>query len=127
MNYINEYNSPLDNNDFLEYTEGLIDENYEYTEGLIDENYEYTEGLIDENYESYDYYEDFMEVINIKTLNEKYPLINWKLYFEKRFESIGIEIPINDESLISEEKNFKYLYKYLEEIDRNDLVYYIEL
>ena len=104
INYINNYDSPLDNNDFLEYTEGLLDENYE----------------------SYDYYKDSIEVINIKTLNEKYPLINWKLYFEKRFESIGIEIPINDESLISAEKDFKYIYKCLEEIDKNDLIYYIE-
>jgi len=106
MNYINDYDDSLDKRDISEYTDGLMDENYE--------GYEY------------DDYDDSNEIINIKTLNEKYPLINWKLYFEKRFESLGIEIPINDESIISEEKDFKYVYKCLEEIDKNDLIYYIE-
>jgi len=68
INYINDYDESLDNNDVFEYTEGLIDENYE----------------------NYDNYENSNEIIDIKTLNEKYPLINWKLYFEKLFGYYGI-------------------------------------
>ena len=127
-NYINDYDSSLDNNDFLEYTDGL-DENYENYindyDGSLDNNdiLEYTDGLTDENYENYSSYN---EIINIKTLNEKYPLINWKLYFEKIFEFLDIEIPIDYESIISAENDFKYEYRCLEEIDKNDLIYYIE-
>jgi len=107
INYINDYDESLDNNDVFEYTEGLIDENYE-------------------NYDDYDNYENSDEIINIKTLNEKYPLINWKLYFEKLFGYYGIEISISDELMVSVENDFIYLHKFFEEINNNDLMNYIE-
>eukprot|EP00833_Pecoramyces_ruminatium_P017228 jgi/Orpsp1_1/1191260/evm.model.d7180000084513.1 len=66
-------------------------------------------------------------ITNIKSFNEKYPLINWKLYLEKRFELFNIETQITEESsLIKEDNDFKYLYKYLNEINNNDLANYIE-
>jgi len=104
INYINDYDESLDNNDVFEYTEGLIDENYE----------------------NYDNYENSNEIIDIKTLNEKYPLINWKLYFEKLFGYYGIEISISDELMVSVENDFIYLHKFFEEINNNDLMNYIE-
>ena len=64
--------------------------------------------------------------VNIKTLNEKYPLINQKLYFEKRFELYGIEVSISEESIVDEELEFKYTYEFLKEINKNDLANYIE-
>ncbi|OUM62220.1 hypothetical protein PIROE2DRAFT_11533, partial [Piromyces sp. E2] len=65
-------------------------------------------------------------LIKIKDFNKKYSLFNWKLYFEKRYEIFDIENPITDESVIREDKNFKYLYEYLKEINIKDLNNFIE-
>jgi len=100
INYINDYDESLDNNNVFEY--------------------------IDENYDNYENYENSNEIIDIKTLNEKYPLINWKLYLKKIFEYYGIEISISDELMVSVKKDFIYLHKFLEEINNNDLMNYIE-
>ena len=79
-----------------------------------DEEEEYFTEFEYENYE------------NIKSFDEKYPLIDWKLYLEKRFKFYDIEIPINDELLIKEFIEFEPLYKCLTEIENEDLINYIE-
>jgi len=65
-------------------------------------------------------------LIDINTLNEKYPLINWKLYFEKRFEFYDLEVSITEESPVYEDDTLKYLFKYLDKINTKDLANYIE-
>jgi len=82
-----------------------------------------------ENYDNFnidDLFNNNNNNVSIKTLNEKYPLINWKLYFEKRFELYGIEVSISEESIVDEELEFKYTYEFLKEINKNDLANYIE-
>jgi len=99
---------------------------YEKSTDYID-NSSSTEGLnFEDNFDDNSYMDNNDNIVNIRTLNEKYPLINWKLYFEKRFEFYNIEIPINEESIIYESETFKYFYNYYKDINNNDLANYIE-
>jgi len=110
--------------------------NFEYNSSeptyYNDDNFEYNSSeptYYDDDYENYDYsFEEspFEIVTNIKSFDEKYPLIDWKLYLEKRFKFYDIEIPINDELLIKEFIEFEPLYKCLTEIENEDLINYIE-
>jgi predicted metalloendopeptidase len=117
-----DYNTEIEttSNYYDSYDDYYSDDEYEYTQEIINElnndsEYEYNEN------------EEFSSdklIISIKDFNEKYPLINWKLYFEKVFEKYGIAI--TDESLISEESNFKYVYEFLKETDNKDITNFLE-
>jgi len=44
------------------------------------------------------------EIENIKALNEKYPFINWDLYFKKLLDYYGIHDVVNDDILINNKR-----------------------
>ncbi|OUM61313.1 hypothetical protein PIROE2DRAFT_12734 [Piromyces sp. E2] len=66
--------------------------------------------------------------ITVKSLNKKYPNINWKLYFEERFESLSKKEIITDNTkiYIVDELYFKKLNKFLSEVNGESLSYYFE-
>jgi len=78
------------------------------------------------NNENDDYIIKSTHSTSIKELNENYPLINWKLFFEKLFKSNDIEIPVSEEMTVEESVDFKVFYKYLKEINKDDIAHYIE-
>jgi len=65
---------------------------------------------------------------NIKMMAKEYPNINWKLFFEKRFEAYGIENPIDDDTVIinASPEFFEGLNKLLEETDIDTMLAYVE-
>jgi len=71
---------------------------------------------------------DIYHPVTINELNQKYPFINWSLYFEKRYSGLGINNPFNDESIISDiTPNFlRRLNLILNDTNIDTLVYYIE-
>ncbi|OUM58061.1 hypothetical protein PIROE2DRAFT_64650 [Piromyces sp. E2] len=117
------YSKNTINNEIYDETETGIYNDYNNDNYNDDDNPLFTEVFqndIENNYED--------KLLNkMEDFNEKYPLINWKLYFEKRFEQYGLEIPVNKELFIKESRNFSYLYKFLNEIDSEDLANYIIL
>jgi len=73
------------------------------------------------------YIEDSIIGLTLKQLNEKYSLINWNVYFEKRFELYNTENPLNDNSFIFISGIFDILYNDITtEFDVSDLVNYAE-
>ncbi|OUM57674.1 hypothetical protein PIROE2DRAFT_17260 [Piromyces sp. E2] len=69
------------------------------------------------------------EMVNVKTLNEKYPNINWKTYLEEKYDSIGMKEMINDDTIVFN-KNIAYiknLNKIIGETDGETLANYLEM
>jgi len=66
---------------------------------------------------------------NIIDLSKKYPYINWKLYFEKRFKEYNHCNKINDDILIIDTtpQYFKKLNNLISETDNDSLLAYSEL
>jgi len=130
------YGEPIYSTESVDYEISVETEIWDYNyddfdyDNDYDYNYDNTDYLFDEQNTDYEYEHDMSfygsYLIDIKTLNEKYPLINWKLYFEKIFEFYGIEIPITEELPVYEDESLKYIFKYLEEINTEDLSIYIE-
>jgi len=88
------------------------------------------ESYVIEDDEGYNNYGDdtdqyIIETTNITNLNEDCPLINWELYFKKRFEYYGLENTIKEDSLIYE-INLKDTYEIIKDINIKDMAYYIE-
>ncbi|OUM59520.1 hypothetical protein PIROE2DRAFT_14929 [Piromyces sp. E2] len=124
-NYNNDnYNNDNYNND--NYNNDNYNNNDFNNDNYNNDNYNNDNSLFTEVLQN-DFGDDYEDksLNKIEDFNEKYPLINWKLYFEKRFEQYGFEIPINKELFIKENNDFNYLYKYLNEIDSEDLTNYI--
>jgi len=83
------------------------------------------------DYENIDLEQMFLsssEIISLKTLNEMYPNINWKLYLEEVFKSVDINDVITDETEISlmNKKYIENLNRILAETDGETLSYYFE-
>jgi len=67
--------------------------------------------------------------ITLKTLNEKYPFINWKVFLDESFKSAGVENLLTDETRVEisgNEEYFEKLNKALTEDNREALAYYFE-
>jgi len=79
-----------------------------------------------EEYIEDEYTVEDIEINTIDTLNEKYPLINWDLYFEKRFEFYGFKNPFIENTVFNGYTDFKYVYDIIKDIDYEDLVRYAE-
>ena len=68
---------------------------------------------------------EFENVITLQELNEDLPLINWNIYFDKRFEFYGFENPFNKNSNFTE--NIHIFYDdFIKKVDVNDLINYAE-
>jgi len=96
-----------------------------------EEDEETTDNLLFD-YENIDLEQMFLssyEIISVKTLNEMYPNINWKLYIEEVFKSVDINDVITDETevYLQNKKYFEKLNRILAEIDGETLSYYFEL
>jgi len=68
--------------------------------------------------------------VSVKTLNEKYPFINWKVYLEERFKSSGLDsTEINDEFTINvrDEKYLETLKLILGKVNGETLANYFEI
>jgi len=68
--------------------------------------------------------------VSVKTLNEKYPFINWKFYLEERFKSSGLDsTQINDEFTINvrDEKYLEKLSFILSKVNGEALSNYFEI
>ena len=63
--------------------------------------------------------------ITLGMLNEEIPLINWNIYFDKRFEFYGFDNPFDINSNITENINVFYNY-FIKKVDVNDLINYAE-
>jgi len=118
--YTNDYNiteteSYPTSYDFMDIEEYPTDFNYM-------DNEEYPTTMI--------YEEDINDIINnldkINDINEKFPYINWKLYFEKRFEFYGIEKSFIEKLLFVIDIKPEVLKDIIEELDIKDLINYSE-
>jgi endothelin-converting enzyme/membrane metallo-endopeptidase-like protein 1 len=93
---------------------------------MVDSVVEFEKKLFEEsNEEEVDPY----EVVDIKTLNEKYPNINWKTYLEEKFDSFGMKEKISNDTPVynSDIAYIKNLNKILSEVDGETLSNYFEM
>ena len=69
------------------------------------------------------------EIFTVKSLNEKYPNINWKTYLEEIFDLVGLKDKITDDLLIYNlsAAYIENLNNILNEVDGETLSYYFEL
>ena len=69
------------------------------------------------------------EILTVKSLNEKYPNINWKTYLEEIFDLVGLKDKITDDLLIYNlsAAYIENLNNILNEVDGETLSYYFEL
>jgi len=67
---------------------------------------------------------ELKDVITLQKLNEDLPIINWNIYFDKRFEFYGLENPLNRNSSFME--NIHVYYSFIKNVDVNDLINYAE-
>jgi len=65
---------------------------------------------------------------SIGELIEKFPNINWKLYFETMFKTYGIKTPVNNDIFVSNDtpKYFRKFNKFIKETDIDTLLNYAE-
>lgn len=65
---------------------------------------------------------------NLRSLNEKYPYLNWRLYLEKRFSTYNINDIIKEDTLIVADapKFFEGLNNIINEVDTETLIAYSE-
>jgi len=65
---------------------------------------------------------------NIKSLNKRFPNINWKLYLEERYEPLGMKEMITDDTkiLLYDNSFLKSLNEILNDVDVETLSYYFE-
>ncbi|OUM65175.1 hypothetical protein PIROE2DRAFT_60218 [Piromyces sp. E2] len=85
----------------------------------------------EEEYEGNDYekFEDEeVNIITLKTLSEKYPNFNWKLYLEEKYNQIGMKDSITDDTeiILFNEEYFDRLNSLLGEVNGETLSYYFE-
>jgi len=131
-NYEYEYSTDvIDGYYEYEYSTDVVDGYYEYNTDieLTEDYYEYSTENEQMNYdEEEEYFTEFEyeNYENIKSFNEKYPLIDWKLYFEKVFEYYNIEISINEELMMEGDNEFEYLYEIINKIENKDMINYLE-
>jgi predicted metalloendopeptidase len=92
---------------------------------MVDSVVEFEKKLFEESNEEIDLY----EVVDVKTLNEKYPNINWKAYLEEKFDFVGMKEKISDDTLVYnlDIPFIKNLNKVLGEVDGETLSYYFEM
>jgi len=66
--------------------------------------------------------------LNIKELNEKYPFMNWDLYFKQLLEFFDLDINIKDRILVSVKDSLFYenLHDIINESNADDIIYFIE-
>jgi len=105
---------------------GIDNENIDmkYDEDGNNENDHELENMTTEEIlENYKEMADYNE--NINRLNEKYPLINWNLYFKKRLENSSLNESIKY-LLMDAEINSDILDYISNEVDLNDLINYCE-
>jgi len=105
---------------------GIDNENIDmkYDEDGNNENDHELENMTTEEFlENYKEMADYNE--NINRLNEKYPLINWNLYFKKRLENSSLNESIKY-LLMNAEINSDILDYISNEVDLNDLINYCE-
>ncbi|OUM66188.1 hypothetical protein PIROE2DRAFT_6618 [Piromyces sp. E2] len=69
-----------------------------------------------------------IDPIPLKSLNEKYPSIDWLLYLTERFEDIGMKGFITEDTKVDldDKAFFENLNKVLSEVDSETLTYYFE-
>jgi len=97
-----------------------INRKLKFKREALDDNNNYEN---DENEDNLTY-----KPITLKSLNEKYPNINWKLYLEERFEVIDMKEYVRDDLkvVLSNEAYIDKLNKILNEVDTEALSYYLE-
>jgi len=96
-------------------------------ENLLFENYTNEDPLIEKKKDASNKNKNW---VSVKTLDEKYHFINWKLYLEERFKSSGIDsTQINDEFTVnlSDEKYLERLNLVLSKVDGETLANYFEV
>ena len=69
-----------------------------------------------------------VNIITLRSLSEKYPNFNWKLYLEEKFDQVGMKDIINDDTeiILFDEEYFDRLNSLLGEVDSKTLSYYFE-
>jgi len=69
-----------------------------------------------------------IDPISVKSLNERYSSLDWKLYLKERFENIGMKGFITDDTeiVIMDEVYFEKLNRILSEVDSETLSNYFE-
>jgi len=90
----------------------------------MEDYYEYNTETGQTNYYEENDYNNYES--NIKTLNEKYPLIDWNLYFEKIFEYYDIKVTFNEESIVIDDDGFENVYEIMSKANSKDLINYFE-
>jgi len=88
----------------------------------------FSEILINIDNESTDNKSEDNNRLNIKKLNEKYPFMNWDLYFKQLLEFFDLDINIKDRILVSVKDSLFYenLHDIINESNADDIIYFIE-